>query len=286
MAFVDSCRLGRSELPTRFPLDFDDFAEEDLRKEVVSRLQAEHLAYVKGFPISSEEFSRFLIQFGLPLPNYNSTLASTEAKPEDIINRVCFRNGKAEFGFQAEGPLPIHTARSWRMPPPSLFCMLMIDKGDQRQGFSGASHLLRFRDVLIWLNETRGSSYEQSICQLTNTNITLPAKKVPEPAPLAPIVFSLGSHDPFDLGIRFRADIEEVAKPQLSTLSESSNYWEALSHLVGAVKTCGALYEFQMEPGDLVVVDNRRFGHGRSTAQRLRPDGTVNSREIWSATIE
>jgi hypothetical protein len=276
----------RCELPTPSPLDFGSFAEGKLRAEVMLRLHEEHLVYVRGFPLSSAHLFGFLSHFGRPLQNYVSTVIPAEGAPEDYINRVCFENEKAEFGFQAEGPLAPHTARSWRMPPPALFSMLMVDKGDQRPDYSGASRLLRFRDSLSWLKETQGSAYPDVISQLSDIRVALPAKKVPEPPPLAPIVFSLGSPDLCDLGIRFRTDIKDVLEPQLLALPQASQCMGALSRLVYAVNNCGACYEFQMEPGDLLIVDNRRFAHGRANAERLLPDGSVNPREIWSMTID
>jgi hypothetical protein len=282
MPLIDPPRVRQYDLPTSSPLDFGSFAEGGLRAEVMLRLRVDHLVYIRGFPISTGSLIRFLSHFGRPLPNYASTLIPADVAPENFINRVCFKNERAEFGFQAEGPLPIHTARSWRMPPPALFSMLMVNKGDQRPGYSGASRVLRFRDALRWLKESQGSAYSDIISQLSNLRIALPAKKVPEPPPLAPIMFSVGSPDECDLGVRFRADIDDIAAPQL----QASRWTDSIAHLVDAVSNCGGLFEFQMQPGDLLVLDNRRFGHGRANAERIQSDGFVNPREIWSTTID
>lgn len=275
----------KDKIPTDDPLEFSDFDFDALVREVRLRLEVDHIAYVKDFPTRESAYVEVLMALGRPLPGYARTV-NAHSNGSSCINRVSFSPGVELFGFEAEGALPIHTARSWLVPPPRFFSMLMIDPGDQRDGYSGASHILRFREVFRLFADAHGPRYPRILELLMSTPLAMPAKKVMEPAPEAPVVFSMGTDDAHDLGLRYRADIEELASTRLADTPDSEEFKAALRCLGEAIVSCTERHVFQMQRGDLIIVDNRRCGHGRSNAQRHGPDGHANSRELWSSTIE
>ncbi|ABL80562.1 MULTISPECIES: TauD/TfdA family dioxygenase [unclassified Nocardioides] len=237
------------------------------------------LVRLTGFPASAAQFVQFLRAFGQPLGYYGDDAGT---HPEDrAIWRIKYDPAAAFRGetHAVEGPLHAHSSQSMRDPRPRFFSMLMVDGGWQGRpfGMNGESILASWRDALERMRHTLGTEYAATMETLRAPVLFPDGVRRPLVYPLA----SSKSED--DLGVRMKSDLmlfltghcpEEPAAQAVARLAD------AAAHTALRV---------QLQSGDLVLLDNDRWGHGRESVvgREAHADGSVhlNPRELWSATV-
>ncbi|WP_124390535.1 TauD/TfdA family dioxygenase [Rhodococcus wratislaviensis] len=251
----------------------------DQVEAVTAALAAHSLALVPRFPAETDRFLDFLSNFGEPLHYYGD---GTGTHPSSgAIWRIKYDPAQAARReiHAVDGPLMPHSSQSLRDPRPPYFCMFMIDHGwlDMPTGKSGASLLVRWSDVLERMHTVDPGGYAEIVAALEAS--------VPHPGGIArPVVYRLTSpRGPYDLGVRLKSDLLEHLRSQLPE-HPSTRAVELLSTTALEVAQ-----RIQLRSGDLLLLDNDRWGHGRESVvgrrRRAGREPELNPRELWSVTL-
>lgn len=238
------------------------------------------LVRVSGFPTTTTGYLRFLHAFGEPLSYYGDDAGT---HPEDgAIWQIKYDPESAARGetHALDGPLSAHSSQSLREPRPRLFSMLMVNAGWQHKpfGMNGESVLAPWRLAMESLRADLGTAFEPI------RNTLLSGVPFPDGAN-RPVAYELPSaRSVDDLGVRLKSDLlsflEETWPAQPAT--------EAVRQLVRAARETAL--RVSLRAGDLVLLDNDRWGHGRESVVGFEhePGGEMrlNPRELWSVTID
>ena len=246
---------------------------------VESAIATHSIALVPRFPTEADQFLNFLSNFGEPL-NYYGDSAGTHPSSGAIWRIKYDPEQAARHETHAlDGPLLPHSSQSLRDPRPPYFCMLLVNHGwlDLPPGQTGASLLVRWSEALESLHATDPDDYHQIIEALTG-GVSHPDGSV------RPVVYPLTSpRGPHDLGVRLKSDLLEHLRNRIPE-HPSTRAVEALS--TAALKVA---HSIQLHSGDLLLLDNDRFGHGRESVigrrQRIGHEPELNPRELWSVTL-
>ena len=279
------------ENPRKFAL----VAEGSVRttaERCVQALERAHFAYVRQFPRAVDDFVELLERIGDPLPNYGEGEDLESYHLHQFVNRVrvTARSESVKRVHERAGALDLHSARAWREPRPRYFVMLMIDPGwqDDAQGRNGLSRLCAWHDALRLLLAEKAERTAASVALLRQTPIRFRANNVKETPSTRPLVYELSdARDVYDVGVRMKYDIHNALATCAELGADVDRYHEAVQQLRLAADRAGATY--QMLAGDLIIIDNNRFAHGRTDmlAERVVAGRTVlNPRELWSATVD
>jgi hypothetical protein len=265
----------------------------DLLSVVSSNLQQRGAAYVERFPLDVEDFVNFIRNFGTPLPNYASGEDLSAYRLHPNINRVRYEPRKAaSLRFhEIGGAFPPHSARSWSKVRPRYFALLMCNPGwiDRKQGENGESIMVRWSDVLCSMLSQDSAQFEIDFEILSRTPLTFHAIHVREEVSSLPLLYALAdARSRLDVGVRLRQDLLERLPEYRSQVLDYCAYESAVLRFwqhanKPEIRSC-----YQMNSGDIAIVDNNRFGHGRLQMETAREhEGCVelNPRELWSNAI-
>jgi alpha-ketoglutarate-dependent taurine dioxygenase len=254
-----------------------------------------HVSFVRNFPIDPDSFLEFLGEFGTPLANYSSRSDLEKSDPHPQINRVKYKRRedttKQSVHYVAGGLRP-HSARSWYSPRPRFFAMLMVEPGwrDTPPGERGESLVLGWHAMFNELAAQDGDVFEEHFARLSDTPITFQANNVRETLCDSPLLYPLDdASGPHDMGVRLKQDLGEKVLTIQDQIPDFPRYRESLQYLLDASNEEQFQTVFPMDSGDLVMVDNNRFAHGRRKIVGERTvEGRIetNNRELWSVTVE
>ncbi|MGR6998871.1 TauD/TfdA family dioxygenase [Yinghuangia aomiensis] len=235
---------------------------------------------VSEFPTSVPEYRRFLESFGETVSYYGD---DSGTHPDDnAIWRIKYDPASALLGeaHAVAGPLTPHSSQSLRDPRPNFFSMLMVNAGWQGRAFgrNGESVLSSWRSAFESMRTELGSDFDPIRQTL------LDAVEYPDGSwrPVAYHLESARSED--DLGVRLKSDHLRF----LQTTSPGSPATRAVEALSAAAARTAV--RVPLRSGDLILLDNNRWGHGRESVvgHEKRRDGSLrlNPRELWSVTID
>ncbi|MGY0235166.1 hypothetical protein [Longispora urticae] len=261
---------------TSFALPASGF-EDGLVEAVGSELAVSGIARVTGFPGDPRMFVDFLAMLGEPLCYYGDSKGTHPDHP--AIWRIRYEPRDAANGdaHAVAGPLVPHSSQALRSPRPPYFGMLMVDNGwqDLPDGHTGASLVVAWRDAVRLLHLAPHGAE-------TLADLFAP---VPFPDGLArPVAYTLATaDDDADIGVRLKSDL-------LSFLTEHVPDHPGIPAVRRLTEAAVAVARrVQLASGDLLIVDNDRWGHGRESVvgSRPGPDGglVLNPRELWSTTV-
>ncbi len=260
-------------------LAYESTCHEVLAREAGEVLGERGVVRITGFPDSAAVLISFLGHLGTPLGYYGGD-AGTHPD-HNAIWRVAYDRDASQRGetHAIAGPLAVHSSQSLLDPRPRYFCMLMANPGwqDLEPGMNGESLLVPWSRTLRLLAEENPDEYGKLLDTLMSP--------VPYPDGLTrPLVYELNPmRERFDYGVRLKSDLLTTLKAAFPD--------EDVTHLMEKFAAAGqrAAKRVQLAAGDLVVVDNDRWGHGRESVigRRRAADGswTVNPRELWSLTL-
>lgn len=246
--------------------------------QVRETVKAKGLVRVRSFPAHAQELIDFVGKLGTPLAYYGG---DTGTHPDaTAIWRVRYDHDASARGevHALDGPLLVHSSQSLLEPRPRYFCMLMVNPGwqDQPSGFNGESLLVPWNDAVKRMSTEYGEDYEAMLAGLMS-DVHYPSGVARSP------MYRIGDmKNEFDFGIRLKSDL--VAHLRSSAPDEYSTW--VISRFADIAQNVARLT--QLDGGDLVVVDNDRWGHGRASVVGRRADTTgwlVNPRELWSLTV-
>jgi hypothetical protein len=290
---MEAAQILKTVLPD--PILWSGESAAEVARKARPVFEEHRVCRIASFPLDPDFYLDFLRQFGEPLANYSSLSDLDKDDPHPEINRVKFKlkNERSKDSVHyISGALPPHSARSWRSPRPNFFAMLMVDPGwrDLPPGARGESILLPWEEMFAALAERDGPVFERHLQRLCRTPLRFAANNVREPLSSQPLCYPLpGARGRFDLGVRLKQDL--LAKIELwrDQFEDFEAYRESLEFLVQCTKEEQFQRCFAMERGDLVMIDNHRFAHGRRSivGERNEPEGMrTNPRELWSVTVQ
>ncbi|WP_460132616.1 TauD/TfdA family dioxygenase [Pseudomonas sp. S1_E04] len=264
-------------------------------EEVKEHLLRNGLAYVKKFPLDADVYLSLVEMYGKPLVNYSSKSQLDDGSPNPYINKVKFKLPKKDEAVSVHyvgAELKPHNARSWLNPRPKYFAMLMVDPGWRNTdvGSRGESKIVEWAEFFYHLHKADPHTYARHMHTLLTTNIRFTADNVKEEVLDSPLVYELeDKKGPFDFGVRLKQDLLERYAGFSNEIEDSDCYLSALTYLVTAVRAANAHKHYVMESGDLIIMDNNRFAHGRYpiVGQRTGQSGEIvsNPRELWSLSL-
>ncbi|MDN3260519.1 TauD/TfdA family dioxygenase [Streptomyces sp. CSDS2] len=256
-------------------------------------MEKNRICLVRGFPLDPDRYLAFLGHFGEPLMNYSSLSELAKTDPHPQINRVKYKKkptGAQSVHYVAGGLRP-HSARSWRSPRPSHFAMLMVEPGwrEVPEGERGESVVVGWNELFTRLAERDGEVFQEHFDRLSSTPITFQANNVREELSELPLLYPLAdSRGPYDVGVRLKQDLGEKVEGMRDRIPQFEAYRESLAYLLEASADERSFACFPMESGDLLLLDNHRFAHGRlKIVGEYVADGETrtNNRELWSVTV-
>ncbi|WP_228983677.1 TauD/TfdA family dioxygenase [Streptomyces sp. DH12] len=259
-------------------------------REVVGR---NRICLVRDFPLDPDRYLEFLGAFGEPLRNYSSLSELAKTDPHPQINRVKYKKkpeGAQSVHYVAGGLRP-HSARSWCTPRPAFFAMLMVEPGwrEVPAGERGESVVVSWYDLFTRLAERDGAVFEEHFERLAGTPITFRANNVREELSDLPLLYPLDdSRGRYDVGVRLKQDLRDKIAGIEDQLPDAGAYRKSLDYLLDASVEDGLFSCFPMERGDLLLLDNHRFAHGRQKIvgeYEVDGEARTNNRELWSVTV-
>jgi alpha-ketoglutarate-dependent taurine dioxygenase len=275
-------------------IDVHGLTVEQTFEKMKPALESRRLCLIRGFPTDPLAFLKLLDCFGEPLTNYSSLSDLEKDDPNTKINRVRYKRGKAggpKSVHYIDGELKPHSARSWRMQRPRYFSMLMVDPGwrDTDEGQRGESVVLEWRYMFQQLAAQDGDTFERHFERLRTMPVHFEANNVREDTSRSPLCYPLpDAADRFDVGVRLKQDLQQNLPKLREQFDDFDGYRDAVDYLVQATKQSRYQARFPLDSGDLIIVDNNRFAHGRCNIVGEREvDGETvfNPRELWSVCI-
>lgn len=246
---------------------------------VTAALAARGAALLPGFSADPDRFLDFLSNFGQPLHYYGDRAGAHPSSGAIWRIRYDPEQAARREVHAIDGPLLPHSSQSLRDPRPPYFCMLMVDHGwlDMPPGKTGASLLVRWSEAFERMHAVDPGGYAGIVAKL-EAGIVHPDGVV------RPVAYRLASAcGPYDLGVRLKSDLLEylrVHRPE----DPGTRAVEVLS--TTAVEVARRV---QLRSGELLLLDNDRWGHGRESVvgrrERAGREPELNPRELWSVTL-
>jgi Taurine catabolism dioxygenase TauD, TfdA family len=274
------------------PLSARGLALGDLADAVRDVLAERHCCRIREFTHDHEVLIGLLQRFGTPMLNYGASGNRSAAYAlHPAINVVKLRGDGDGDGTRTQeraGALALHSAHGYREQRPLLLAMMMADAGwtDEPEGRRGESVIVRWRDVLRWQSEHQPETADADRALLLGTPIYYGARQVDAPASTMPLLYPLvDAEEELDVGARLALELVSRIEPERTAIANFAAYRQAAERFLDAASMLAE--DYLLESGELVLLDNDRFGHGRRDMVRQRPGApSLNPRTLWSTTVD
>ncbi|WP_316188725.1 TauD/TfdA family dioxygenase [Bradyrhizobium sp. SZCCHNS1054] len=256
------------------------------------RLNSTHALLVRNFPRDPRLYIDFLSHLGVPLENYSKRSSLPGNNLHSSINRIAYTPGTENKPGLHHGSneLRLHSARSWRHPRPRFLSMYFADAGwiDNPSGSNGESRLLRWASALKHYQSKFPRQFDVDFRILSEVRVRFEADNVREELSDLPIIYKLNEADDFDVGMRIKYNLIEKLRDGSPPVSDA--HLDAVKRLWEVIQDPAIEISFQAHTGDIILVDNNRYGHGRHPFVDRRTNSVgateYNPRELWSVTVE
>ena len=168
--------------------------------------------------------------------------------------------------------------------------MLMVTAGwPAPPGTAGESTVVRWPDALHQMRHLGPDTYDADYALLTETPITITAQHVTDEWSDLPLLYPLddaASDD--DIGARYSLVLSDQLSGMAMDPELRDRYATAAARFAEAANYPAARYVHPLRPGQIILLDNNRFGHGRLPFPETRPadNGTdVSPRTLWSTVL-
>jgi alpha-ketoglutarate-dependent taurine dioxygenase len=263
-----------------------------LVESVTQRLADNKAVLIEDFPTTDPaRYIEFLRHFGRPLDNYGAGSGNDAYALHPNINVV--RCAAAAGGRRVQeqgGPLPAHAARAFSKYRPRYIAMLMVTAGwPAPPGTAGESTIVRWSDALQHMRHASPATYDADHTLLAEIPITITAQYVTDEWSDLPLLYPLddaASED--DIGARYSLALGDQLPTMAMDPQLSDRYAAAAARFAEAANHPAARYIHPLRLGQVILLDNNRFGHGRLPFPETRPadNGTeVNPRTLWSTVL-
>jgi alpha-ketoglutarate-dependent taurine dioxygenase len=257
---------------------------------VTQRLADNKAALIEDFPTADpNRYIEFLRHFGRPLDNYGTGSGSAAYTLHPNINVVRSAAGGKRVQEQG-GPLPAHSARAFSKNRPRYIAMLMVTAGwPAPPGTAGESTIVRWSDALQQMRNASPATYDADHALLAETPITITAQYVTDEWSDLPLLYPLDdatSED--DIGARYSLALGDQLSGMAMDPQLRDQYAAAIVRFAEAANHPAARHIHLVRPGQIILLDNNRFGHGRLPFPETRStdNGTeVNPRTLWSTVL-
>lgn len=268
-------------------------AEDELTAQVINGLAVSKAALIRDFPPDPHRYIEFLRTLGTPLDNYGAGSGKAAYSLHPNINVVrCAPDAAGGARIQEQGgPLPPHSARAFSARRPRFIAMFMINPGWPGQpGSAGESVIVRWADAFRHLRETEPGTYARDYALLSETPITITAAHVADEWATTPLIYPLAdAEDDADVGVRYSLALRDQLPAMPMEEGLRARYLAAVTRLTTAASDPAVRCAYPMRAGDIVILDNNRYGHGRLTFTQARPSESgvteINPRELWSVVV-
>lgn len=246
------------------------------------------VVYLYGCEPSPDFLFKFSRWFGEPMAKLSFKYKFTDNEVMQYVGNVSVKRNiaKAErMDTNDHEPITVHTARSYARVRPSYFAILMADAGflDVEPGKSGESLLSRWQDVFAEYAR-RYSTAQQDLQLLLTTPVGYrPWYYTDGPVTTEPM---LRRRADGSWAMRYWNQAPETLASLVGTDSELAR---VVQRLDAVANDEAVMMEFQMEPGEMYVIDNALVGHARRGFVDERVvDGSIrpNPRQLYSLHLE
>lgn len=269
-----SARAERLQLPKPDTFQMGEPVDYRLGTDVAVELAKRELGKnsivkITHFPPDQQVLADFSSEFGTLMPKYRATGTG----PEAFVGDVRFRTdipAADRLATERDGELRPHTAKSWGLERPRYFGLLMVDQGwtDQPQGMNGESMFLRAQDAVVEMARQSPETVEEDFDLLTSTSVRFTATHLPDATAHMPILFPVEGKT---LGLRYKENMRSVLTRLAPDLPNGESYVRAVERFDEALQTAPHI-ETPLQPGELVIMDNRVVAHARRPFVSQRPD--------------
>nr|AGZ94402.1 hypothetical protein [Streptomyces sp. 31A4] len=271
---------------------------EEIEEAALASVAEHRLALLRNFPVDIDRYIALLSRLGELCPNYAAGSAKSAYTLHEAVNVVRCRAPQSDGPERVQekaGSLPMHSGRSFARRRPLFLAMLMTDPGwqDFAPGRNGESLIVRWGDVLAEMRTRHPEHWAEDVRLLTAVAISFPASHLDEPSSELPFLYLPGTprRTPVadDCAARLPQNLDRLRKAAES-LDDGERWFEAVTRFQAIANDPAVRHSYVMRAGDVVVIDNDRYGHGRQdvVAARTDADGVqaVNPRTIWSVNIQ
>jgi alpha-ketoglutarate-dependent taurine dioxygenase len=263
------------------------FGENEAR-EAKQQLAKGLVVYLRDCEPSPDFLFDFSRWFGNPMEKLSFKYKFTDSRVMQYVGNVSVKRNiaKAErMDTNDHEPITVHTARSYAHVRPDYFALLMADAGlvDVEPGNRGESLLSRWEDVFA-AYARRHASAAQDIELLLDTPVSYrPWYYAEGPVTTEPM---LQRRQDGSLAIRYWNQAPETLA---KLLGEESELVRVVRQLDVIANDQEVMMEFQMERGEMYVIDNALVGHARRgfVDEKLVGDSVLhNSRQLYSLHLQ
>lgn len=251
---------------------------------IAGAIEAGNAILIREFPVHPDPLREFLGRLGNLQSDYTSLIAGEDANPSFGFNIVRPKKQSGSFvrtHFRSSD-LPPHNARSWAKLRPKFFAMLMVDPGwrDQQTYQNGESFFVDWHRAFALALSRDPRQAEMDFKLLSTEPVQFCADNVREPNNEGPLIYRIENRPPeHEWGIRIKQNLPEVLLAMgRDDLAGAVQRMQAAAHELGRKQVVA------LERGDLVIIDNNRWAHGRFSFELMR-GSVLNPREVWSTTI-
>lgn len=263
-----------------------------LAERVTRRLADSKAALIKDFSTTDpDQYIDLLRHFGRPLANYGAGSGSDAYTLHPNINVVrCTAAPGGKRVQEQDGPLPAHSARAFSKHRPRYIAMLMVTAGwPAPPGTAGESTIVCWSDALHQMRDLGPDTYDADYALLTETPIRITAQHVTDEWSDLPLLYPLDdATSADDIGARYSLVLRDQLPGMDMDPQLRDRYAAATTRFAEAANHPAARYVHSLRPGQIILLDNNRFGHGRLPFPETRPtdDATeANPRTLWSTVL-
>ncbi|HUQ56479.1 TauD/TfdA family dioxygenase [Lentzea sp.] len=243
-------------------IDHSEILSEAGFETMLGVLQKEGIVIVRGFSLEPADLVAFARRLGTPEPGVLNDGSKTPDMPRYWINEITTQKKPAEV-------LGLHTAGAHEPVEPGVHLLLMVKTSPRPadpEADNGQSRFARVEDAVVRMSSMFGEAAAESALEILRT--TPISTEFPADSPRVEPIVSKDSDGTWSF--RYWTKVRQHAVNGGLT----GEQLEALRMFDEALNA--ETFEFTMEKGDLVVLDNRRTAHGRRAypAFEVEQDGS------------
>ncbi|OGK35798.1 hypothetical protein A3A93_03290 [Candidatus Roizmanbacteria bacterium RIFCSPLOWO2_01_FULL_38_12] len=267
-----------------------DYSQGSLQASELARkaLDKNHIVELTHFPHDQEVLASFCSGFGPLMPKYRATGTT----PADYVGDVRFRSDiklEDRLATEKDGELRPHTAKSWGLERPRYFALLMVNPGwtNQPAEMNGESRFVRAQDAVAEMGLQFPDTFKEDFQLLTSTPVRFTATHIQDETAHMPILFFVDGNG--TLGLRYKENMLSVLTKLAPSIENGERYVEAVQRFDEALQTAPHI-ETLLQPGELIIMDNRVVAHARRTFVSTGTDDigqvVINPRHLYNIHMQ